>query len=200
VLGPDLDRRLGTPGDSTLLEQKGIGHLKEGLSEIAQRSTLATYEFFSQLNHSWLTSILVPSHGPRKDLVADALSRPTTGAHVYEERENNFCQLRTSWLTSLGLSAVVRGLDMPGCILSPNRMLRKMISPIAYFMPNSGIDLRFTPNCRCIAGSWFVKFGSVATPLRSASNFLAISYIMTNSLDRFSPRVFRRFDNLVVLP
>jgi hypothetical protein len=45
-----------------------------------------------------------------------------------------------------------------------------------------------------------VKFGSVATPLRSASNFLAISYIMTNSLDRFSPRVFRRFDNLVVLP
>lgn len=37
-------------------------------------------------------------------------------------------------------------------------------------------------------------------PLSFASNFLAISYFMANSLDRFSARLFRRFDNLVVLP
>lgn len=110
-----------------------IGCLKEGLPEIVRRSTLATYKFFSQLNLSWLTSILVPPRGPGKDLVADALSRPTTRAHGCERRENNFCQLHTSWLTSLGLSALVRGSDVSGCILIPNRLPRKAISPIAYF-------------------------------------------------------------------
>jgi hypothetical protein len=89
---------------------------------------------------------------------------------------------------------------MAGCILRLDGTLEKMFSPIAYFMANNGMDLRFTLNCRRIAGSWSVKFGSVATPLCSASNFLAISYFMTNSLDHFSPHLFRRFDNLVVLP
>lgn len=116
-----------------------------------------------------------------------------------EVRENNFCQLHTSWLTSLGLPAVVRGLDVTGRRLHLNRTLKKIFSPIAYFMANNGMDLRFTLNCRRIAGSWFVKFGSVATPLASACNFLAIAYFMTNSLDRFASDLFRRFDNLVLL-
>jgi hypothetical protein len=53
---------------------------------------------------------------------------------------------------------------MAGRILRLNRTLRKIFSSIAYFMTNSGMDLRFTPNCRRIAGSWFEKFGSVAIP------------------------------------
>ena len=132
--------------------------------------------------------------------MADALSPPTTRAHVCEMRENNFCQLHTSWLTSLGPSAVVRGLDLPGRVFRLNRTLKRIFSPIAYFMANSGMELRFTLNCRRIARSWSVKFGSVATPLRTASNFLAISYFMANFRGRFSTHLFRRFDNLVALP
>jgi len=44
----------------------------------------------------------VPSHGPRKDLAADALLPPTTRERRREARENNFRQLHTSWLTLLG--------------------------------------------------------------------------------------------------
>src|SRR5258708_9928520 len=83
-------------------------------------STLAICEFFSQLNLSWLTSILVPPPGPRKDLAAGGLSQATTQAHVCERRENNFCQSHTSWLTLLGLSAIIRGLRVPGCKVIPN--------------------------------------------------------------------------------
>ena len=117
-----------------------------------------------------------------------------------EVRENNFCQLHTSWLTSLGLPAVVRGLDVTGRRVNLNRTLRKMISPIACFMANSGMDLRFTLNCRGIAESWIMKFGSVATPCASR----AISWQFHTSwltLSTVSLRdLFRRFDNLVVLP
>jgi len=54
---------------------------------------------------------------------------------------------------------------MAGRILCLNRTFRKMVSPIACFMANSGMDLRFALNCRHIAGSWIMKFGSVATPV-----------------------------------
>ncbi len=200
MLGPELDHRLGTPGDSTLLEQKGIRHLTEGLSDIVRRGTLTGYKFFGQLNLSWLTSVLVHPHVPRKGFVANAHSPLTARTHVCEVGENNFCQLHTSWLTSLGLPAVVRGLDVTGRRVHLNRTLRKMISPIACFMANSGMDLRFTLNFRGISESWIMKFGPVATPLRFASNFLPISHFMAYSLDRFAPDLFRRFDNLVVLP
>jgi len=67
-------------------------------------------------------------------------------------------------------------------------------------MANSGMDLRLTLNCRRIAGSRFVKLCSVPNPFRPGSTLLAISSFMTTLLDRFSPHLFRRFDNLVVLP
>jgi hypothetical protein len=102
------------------LEQKVIGRLKEGFSEILGRATLATYEFFSQLNLSWLTSITVPPNGLGKDLVTDVLSQPTTREHMCEGRENNFCQLHISWLALLRLSAVVRGIEVAGRKLIPN--------------------------------------------------------------------------------
>ena len=60
-----------------------------------------------------------------------------------------------------GLSAVVRGLDVPGRKLIPNRTPRKVISPIAYFMANSGLDLRFTLNCRRAAWRWPVRIECV---------------------------------------
>jgi hypothetical protein len=106
-----------------------------------RRITLATPEFLSQLDLSWLTSTLVLLHGLGKDFATDALSQLTTRAHVCEGRENNFRQLHTSWLTSLGLSAVVRGLDVSEPNLIPDGTPRKVISPIAYFMANCGEDL-----------------------------------------------------------
>jgi len=82
---------MNTPGGSTLLEQKRMGRLKESLSEIGRRSSFDTYEFFRQSNLSWLTSIMVSLDGLRKNLLADALSQPTTQAQVCEGCENNFC-------------------------------------------------------------------------------------------------------------
>jgi hypothetical protein len=76
--------------------------------------------FFNQLNLSWLASIKVPPDGLGKDLVVDVLSQPITRAHMCEGRENNFCQLHTSWLILLGLSAVIRGLNAHGRKLIPN--------------------------------------------------------------------------------
>jgi len=69
---------------------------------------------------------------------------------VREGRENNFHQSHTSWLTLPGLSAVVRGLDVPGRKLIPNRTPRKVISPISYFMANSGLDFHAQLSPRCL--------------------------------------------------
>lgn len=63
---------------------------------------------------------MVPPNGLGKDLVTDVLLQPTTRAHACEGRENNFWQLHTSWLTLLRLSAVVRGVEVPGRKLIPN--------------------------------------------------------------------------------
>jgi len=82
VLGPDQDYLLGPRGDSTLLERKVIGRLREGLSKILRQSTIAPCNFFSQSNLSWLSAILVPPRGPGKDLVTEALSQHTTRTHV----------------------------------------------------------------------------------------------------------------------
>jgi len=71
---------------------------------------------------------------------------PTTRVHVCEGRENDFHQLHTSWLTLLWFFAVIRGLDVPGRKLIPNRTPRQQISPMAYFVANSVADLRFTLN------------------------------------------------------
>jgi len=78
-------------------------------------------------------SILVPPNGLGKDLVTDVLSQPTTRAHACEVRENNFCQLHTSWLTLLGLSAVVGGIGVPGCKLIPNPHVEEKDSPNCIF-------------------------------------------------------------------
>lgn len=86
---------------------------------------------------------MVLLHGRGKDLVEGAVSLPMTRAHLSEGRENNFCQSHTSWLTSLGLSAVVRGIDVPGRKVIPEQR----ISPIAYFMANTVADSQFTLNC-----------------------------------------------------
>src|SRR5258708_30856163 len=64
------------------------------LRKVPQRSSgealpLLT-KFFSQLNLSWLTSIMVPPHGPWKDLVTDAASQHTSRTHMRYERQNNF--------------------------------------------------------------------------------------------------------------
>ena len=87
-------------------------------------------------------------NGFGKDFAAGGLSRPTTQAHVCEGREENFCQSHDSWLTLPLLSAVVRGSDVPGRELIPNRTPRKKIPPIAYFMANSDMDLRLKRPCR----------------------------------------------------
>src|SRR5258707_7390093 len=134
--------------ETQLCYKKVIGRLKEGFSEILRRGTLATYEIFGQSNLSWLASSMVPLHGRGKDLVAGTASLPMARAHLSKGRENNFCQSHTSWLTSLGLSAAVRGIDVPRRKVIPHRTPRKRISPIAYFMANRGTDLRFTLNCR----------------------------------------------------
>lgn len=69
---------------------------------IGSRSTPSTYEFFSQLNLSWLTSIFVARRGLRKNLTAGAFPQLTNRTYVRELRENNFRQLPSSWLTLLG--------------------------------------------------------------------------------------------------
>lgn len=133
--------------------------------------------------------------------MADALSPATTRAPECKVREDNFCQLHTSWLTSLGLPAVVRGLDVTGCSFHLNRTPREIFSPIAYFMASSGMDLRFTLNCRRIPGSWSVKCGSVATPWapqaiswQSHTSLLTLSTVSPRTfsgdltISRFSPR------------
>src|SRR5467141_4313934 len=125
--------------------------LEQTSRRMHRRGTLGSYKIFGQSNLSWLTSIMFPLHGPGKDLAAGAVSLPTTRVHLSEGRENNFCQSHTSWLTSLGLSAVVRGIDVPGRKVIPHRTPRKRISPIAYFMANSVADSRSTLNCRLSA-------------------------------------------------
>ncbi len=147
--GPRRRRPIGPVWRLNSARKKVIGRLKEGFSEILRRGTLATYEIFGQSNLSWLTSSMVPLHGPGKDLVAGALTLPMTRTHLSERRENNSCQSHTSWLTSLGLSAVVRGIDVPGRKGIPHRTPRKGISPIAYFIANS--VARSTLNCRLSA-------------------------------------------------
>src|SRR6266403_816900 len=80
--GPGPGPSIRPRGDSTLLERKAIGRLREGLSKILRQSTIAPCNFFSQSNLSWLTSILVRPRGPGKDLVTEALSKHTTQTHA----------------------------------------------------------------------------------------------------------------------
>jgi hypothetical protein len=121
-----------------------IGRLKEGFSELFRRAPLASYDFFGQLNLSWLTSILVSPHGLGKHLVTGVLTLLATRAHLSEGHGNNFCQLHIAWLTLLGLSAVVGGFNGPELKFIPDRTRRKVILPIACFMANYVADLRFT--------------------------------------------------------
>jgi hypothetical protein len=57
------------------LEQKVIGRTGADLQKEASTKHYRYLRIFSQLNLSWLTSILVPPHRPRKGLVNDALSQ-----------------------------------------------------------------------------------------------------------------------------
>jgi hypothetical protein len=63
--------------------------LEQTSRRMHRRGTLGSYKIFGQSNLSWLTSIMFPLHGPRKDLAAGAVSRPTTRAHLSKGRKIN---------------------------------------------------------------------------------------------------------------
>src|SRR6266436_7669782 len=55
---------------------KVIGALRKVSQRSSGEALSLPTKFFSQLNLSWLTSIMVPPHGLGKDVVAGALARP----------------------------------------------------------------------------------------------------------------------------